>query len=294
MRPEHNYSSGQHPAGNETMARRNGGLIQLTRKGVVFSGSPADLRAMRVQFKRDHYILLPKLIEPGLLVTILTRIEAAPSVKREYDGIVAESTIEDPITYHLFLFLLGIREFQQLVQRITGCRRIADFTGRIYRLNPATGERIVWHPDACDHRMVTFSLNLTGQEYRGGTLQIRYRGSEEILHEVRKTGLGDALLMRVANKLYHRVLPVEGDVPRTAPAGWFRWEKGNVNFHDAVRKASRVSPAKLTSVETESAATAARRHKLTPAIPLLRDDLLSHALWLLPFLGFQLRMAGLS
>jgi hypothetical protein len=259
MQLELNKSSVRHPAANETMARRNGDLIQLTRKGVVFSGSSADLRAMRAQFQLNHYILLPKLIEPGLLATILTRIDAAPSVKKEYDGVVAESTIEDPITYHLFLFLLGIPEFQQLVQRITGCRKIADFTGRIYRLNPATGERIVWHTDACDHRMVTFSLNLTAQEYRGGTLQIRYRGSEEILHEVRNTGLGDALLMRVANKLYHRVLPVEGVVPRTALAGWFRWEKGNVNFHDAVRKASRVSPAKLTTVETESAASTARR-----------------------------------
>jgi hypothetical protein len=260
MQPEHNKSSVRHPAGNKPTDRRNGDLIQLTRKGVVFSGSPADLRAMRAQFQRDHYILLPKLIEPGLLATILTRIEAAPSVKKEYDGVVAESTIEDPITYHLFLFLLGIPEFQQIVQRITGCRRIADFTGRIYRLNPATGERIVWHTDACDHRMVTFSLNLTAQEYRGGTLQIRYRGSEEILHEVRNTGLGDALLMRVAKTLYHRVLPVEGIVPRTALAGWFRWEKGNVNFHNAVRKASRASPVKRTNVETESAASAARRH----------------------------------
>lgn len=260
MQPYLNNLSLQHPAGNETMAQRNGVLIQLTRKGVVFSGSPADVRAMRAQFQRDHYILMPKLIEPGLLATILTQIEAAPSVKREYDGVVAESTIEDSITYYLFLFLLGIPEFQQLVQRITGCHRIADFTGRIYRLNPATGERIMWHTDVCDHRMVTFFLNSTAQEYRGGTLQIRYRGSEEILHEGRNTGFGDALLMRVANKLYHRVLPVEGVVPRTTPAGWFRLENGNVNFHDAVRKASRVSPARRMTVETESAASVARSH----------------------------------
>lgn len=235
-------------------------MIQLTRKGVVFSGSAADLRALRAQFQRDHYIILPKLIEPDLLATILQRVEAAPSVKKEYNGIIAESIIDDPITYNLFLFLLGIPEFQRLIQRITGCRRIANFKGRIYTLNPTTGDRIVWHTDVCDHRMVTFSLNLTAKEYRGGTLQIRYRGSEEILHEVHNTGLGDALLLRVANKLFHRVLPVEGDVPRTAMAGWFRWEKGNVNFHDAVRKAYRNSPARQAIVEKESAATAARRH----------------------------------
>jgi hypothetical protein len=234
-------------------------LIQLTRRGVVFSGSAEDLRASRAQFRREHYIILPKLIEPDLLATILKRIEAAPLVEQEYDGIIKQSVIDDPLTYNLFLFLFGIPEFQRLVQRITGCRRIANFRGRIYKLNPTTGDRIVWHTDVSDHRMVTLSLNLTTQEYRGGTLQIRTRGSEEILHEVRNTGLGDALLMRVASKLSHRVLPVEGDVARTALAGWFRWEKGNVNIHDAAREASRFSPAKQPIAETESAASAARR-----------------------------------
>jgi hypothetical protein len=238
--------------------RRTGELIQLTRRGVVFSGCAADLRALRAQFQRDHYIILPQLIEPDLLATILKRIEAAPSVQKENDGIITQSEIDDPFTYNLFLFLLNIPEFQRIVQRITGSRRISDFQGRIYRLNPATGDRIVWHTDVYDHRMVTFSLNLTTEEYRGGTLQIRYRGSEEILHEVRNTGLGDALLMRVANKLCHRVLPVEGDVPRTALAGWFRWEKENVNFHDALRKASRVSTATQAIHKPESAALEAR------------------------------------
>ena len=235
-------------------------MIQLTRQGAVFSGSAADLQALRAQFQRDHYIILPKLIEPDLLATILKRIESAPSVQKEDDGGGAESVIDDPLTYNLLLFLVSMPEFQRLVQRITGCRRIADFQGRIYRLNPATGDRIVWHTDVSDHHVVTLSLNLTAQEYRGGTLQIRYRGSEKILHEVRNTGLGDALLLRVSKKLFHRVLPVEGDVPRTALAGWFRWEKGNVNFHDALRKASQVSTAKQAIIETEPAKLAATRH----------------------------------
>jgi 2-oxoglutarate-Fe(II)-dependent oxygenase superfamily protein len=234
-------------------------LIQLNRKGVVFSGTAADLRALRAQFQRDHYIILPKLIEHELLATILKSIESAPSVRKEYDGIIAESQIDDPRSYHLFLFLLGIPEFQRLVQRITGCRKIADFQGRLYRLNPTTDEQIDWHTDVFDHRMVTFSLNLTKQEYRGGALQIRYRGSDEIVHEVRNTGLGDALLMRVASKLCHRVLPVEGDVRRTAMAGWFRWEKGNVNFHEALRKASRISTAKPAALAWASATSRARQ-----------------------------------
>ena len=75
---------------------------------------------------------------------------------------IAESIIDDPHTYNLFLFLLNTPEFQRLVQRITGCHRVADFQGRIYRLNSTTGDRIVWHTDVYDHRVVTFSLNIDG------------------------------------------------------------------------------------------------------------------------------------
>lgn len=216
-------------------------MIQLTRNGLVFSGSAGDLRKLRAEFRRKHYVILPKLIERDLLAVVLKRLEAAATVPMEHDGIIKQTVIDDPLAFNLLVFLLSIPEFQRLVQRITGCRRIADFQGRIYRLNPATDERIVWHTDVDDHRMVTFSLNLTPQEYRGGTLQIRRRDSRKILHEVRNTGLGDALLMRVARKLSHRVLPVEGNIPRTAMAGWFRWEKENVGFHQSLRDASNVS-----------------------------------------------------
>jgi hypothetical protein len=237
---------------------RNNELIQLTHHGVVFSGSVADLRALRAQYQRDHYLILPRLIEPELFATVLQRLRSAPCVPREDDGIVLQSIIEDPLTFNLLNFLISAPEFQRLMQRITGCRRIANFEGRIYRLNPGTGERLVWHTDVCEHRMVTFSLNLSAGEFRGGTLQIRRRDSQEILHEVHNTGPGDALLMRVAKKLCHRVLPVEGDVPRTALAGWFRWQKDNVNFHHGLRRASKNLSAKAAAGEYESIAAGRR------------------------------------
>jgi hypothetical protein len=220
-------------------------MIQLTRKGVVFSGSNADLRDLRARFARDHYIILPRLIEPDLLETILRRIESAPFEREEFNGIVSQSLMKDPNTFDILLFLLNSPAIHRLVERITGCRRIADFRGRVYRMLAAKNDRITWHTDLSDHRLIAFSLNLTPQYFRGGVLQIKYRGSDEILHEVRNTGLGDALLLRVARRLHHRVLPVEGHVPRTAMSGWFRWEKQD--FHNAIRTASSsaiISPAR--------------------------------------------------
>lgn len=244
---------------NGPITRRAGKLIQLTRNGVSFSGSVADLRALRGQFLRDNYIILPKLLEAELFQMILKRIEAAPFQNHEFNGVVRQSVMDDPATYNLLMFLTNMPEFQRLIQRITGCRKIADFRGRVYRLNPGTDDRIVWHSDVRDHRMVTLSLNLTTEEYRGGALQIRQRGSKEILREVRNTGLGDALLMRVTKKLVHRVLPVAGDVPRTALAGWFRWEKGDQDYHSTLRKASQIPPATQRRISLKSAANGAKR-----------------------------------
>lgn len=228
-------------------------MIQLTRRGMVLTESAAELRDLRSQYQRDHYIVLPKLIDPGLLETILTRTEAAPFLKQEYDGIISQSVVDDPVVSALLLFLLNVPEFLRVVQLLTGCRRIANFQGRLYRLSPRTDNRIDWHDDVCDHRMVTLSVNLTPEAYSGGTLQIRYRSSREILHEVRNTGLGDALLMRVSKKLCHRVLAVEGDLPRTALAGWFRWEKDkDKSFHIALRKAAESIPGIQEASEADS------------------------------------------
>ena len=210
-------------------------LIQLTRMGAVFSGSKAALRDLREQFKRDHYIILPKLIEPELFKTIMQRVDSAKFQRHEFDGVVSQSVMDDPATYHTLLFLANMPSLHRLIERITGCRRIANFRGRVYQLMPVSDDHIEWHSDMLDHRMIAFSLNLTRKIYRGGSLQIRYANSEKLVHEVQNTGLGDALLMRVANKLRHRVLPVEGDVPRTAMAGWFRW--GKEDYYGDLRKA---------------------------------------------------------
>lgn len=211
-------------------------MIQLTRRGVSFSGSEADLRRLRAQFHRDHYVVLPKLLDPELLDMVLPRIEAASFPRYGDDGITFQDMMDDPATFDLLLFLVNAPEFHRIVQRITGCRKIADFRGRVYRMVASENHHIRWHDDVHDHRLVAFSLNLTPREYQGGVLQMKNWDSEDLLHEVRNTGLGDAILFRVTRKLLHRVLPVEGDVPRTAMAGWFRWEKEN--YHSALRNAS--------------------------------------------------------
>jgi hypothetical protein len=79
-----------------------------------------------------------------------------------------------------------------------------------------------WHDDVSEDRMVALSINLSKEIYSGGILQIREWESQRIIQEAANVGFGDGILFRLADSLEHRVTDVEGRVPKTAFAGWFR------------------------------------------------------------------------
>jgi hypothetical protein len=208
-------------------------MIQLTRSGVVFSGSEDDLNRLHSEFRRVQYIILPRLFEPELLQVVLKRIESAKFISFEHKGIGLEFCMEDQPTIALLTFVANVPAFHRLIERITGCGRIGKYSGRVYRMTSCDGHYDHWHDDSIDGRMITMSVNLTPQLFHGGALQIRYCGTKKILDEVRNNGLGDALLFRVSPELEHRVQGVEGDVPKTALAGWFVSGK---TFHQGARE----------------------------------------------------------
>jgi hypothetical protein len=208
-------------------------MIQLTRTGVVFSGSESDLNQLRSEFDRDHYVTLPKLFESELLQMVLKRIESSSFAPFEHTGIGLEFCMEDQPTISLLNFVANVPDFHRLIERITGCGRIGEYSGRVYRMTSCDGHYDHWHDDSNDGRMLTMSVNLTPELFQGGALQMRRCGTEEILHEIRNTGLGDALLFRISPEFEHRVQGVIGEVPKTALAGWFISGK---TFHQAARE----------------------------------------------------------
>ncbi len=208
-------------------------MIQLTRTGVVFSGSESDLRRLRTQFDRDDYIILPRLFESDLLQNVLKRIESARFIPFDHKGIALEFCMEDQPTIGLLTFVANVPAFHRLIERITGCGRIGEYSGRVYRMTSCDGHYDHWHDDLCDGRMIAMSVNLTPALFRGGAWQMRRYGAEEMLHEVHNTGLGDALLFRISPELEHCVQGVEGDIPKTALAGWF---VSGRSFHQAARE----------------------------------------------------------
>jgi hypothetical protein len=196
-------------------------LIQLTRSGVIFRGTQQYLETLRKDYNRDNYIILPQLYESSLLDEIMKRVDAAPFLPRDHDGIARELCMDDKITAAMLMFFPNNPAFLRLIEQITGQLRIGEFDGRVYRMNSTDGHFDHWHNDRSDNRVATMSVCLSRETFSGGALQLKFTDSDEILHEIRNTGFGDALLFRISENLVHRVQGIRGDVPKTAFAGWF-------------------------------------------------------------------------
>lgn len=196
-------------------------MIQLTRKGVAFASAPVNLKALRESYERDNYVILPRLFEADLFEAILQRVESAPFVPRDHDGIALEFCMQDDVTTAMLGFFPNQPAFLRIIEQITGESKVGQFVGRVYRMTSSDGHFDKWHTDAINSRAVTMSVNLSRKPFQGGALQLRRHDSPEILHEVHNTGFGDALLFRISPDLTHRVQNVQGDVPKTAFAGWF-------------------------------------------------------------------------
>jgi 2OG-Fe(II) oxygenase superfamily len=231
-------------------------ILQVTRTGVEVFASPETRRKLRERFDRDHYLILPRMFSPEVLEMFLDRVNAAVFLTRDHGDVARELCLSDPLTESLILFLLNNPQLHRALREITGIEAIGRFEGRVYRMNSTDGHYEGWHSDARDGRLVVLSANLSTREFAGGGLQLRRREASEILHEVRNTGLGDGLVFRISRELEHRVMPVEGDAPKTALAGWFRTAE---SLHELIRhpkqtRGSEDPGGKLPKIPPEPAA----------------------------------------
>lgn len=213
----------------------NASLIQLTRSGTVFSGTRENVERLAAQFRTQHYVRLYQLLEPTLLDLVCRGLEQASFQLRVYEGLCKDLWPDDTRTTTFLNFLCNNQNLFEIVEAITGCGHLGCFVGKVYRMVPHQGHTDSWHDDVINERKVALSINLSPKIYRGGILQIRDCRSKKILSRIASTGFGDGVIFRIADHLEHRRTDVQGDVPKTAFAGWFKSEP---DFFAELRKAS--------------------------------------------------------
>jgi len=216
---------GQHQKGaqmTETAAATAASVIQITKTGASIPSVADEFAALRTMFVEQHWLLLPKFLDARLLELIEKKLEGA-----EYRVVDRETGVElrpiDCTAYLATELLLNSPRVFRAIEQITGCARIACFSGRIYQRPTSSTYFNRWHTDITDEgRMIALSINLNAEPYEGGALQIRSAKTHEILCEVYNRNYGDAVIFPVDERFEHRVCDVESGAAKTALAGWFR------------------------------------------------------------------------
>lgn len=195
-------------------------MLQISRSGVVFSGSEADIARARTDYEQQDWVRLPAILDREVFEIAQAQLGAS-QFEEKTANLYRELTVANNALPFALLLLLNNPRLFRLIEEITGCGHIGCFRGRIYRIVPGTNHHVEWHTDLNGTRLVALSVNLNSEPYEGGVLSIREAATERILCELTNSGFGDAILFRIDERLQHRVSDVEGTVAKTALAGWF-------------------------------------------------------------------------
>ncbi len=219
-------------------------MIHLTKSGMTFSGSAADLDQARAEFTQQHWLRFPKFLDPELCEIIQSQLAGSDFHEVAAD-FYTEATPSHSAAPFAMLMLLNNAPLFKIIETITGCAHIGCFRGRIYRHLPGTHHHIDWHSDWNGTRLHALTVNLSAEAYQGGVLMIRGK-TGHISTELTNTGFGDAILFRVDPNLAHRVSDVEGTAPKTALAGWFMSEPDfRTMFTESIARSKKISQARL-------------------------------------------------
>ncbi len=190
-------------------------------RAVLDETRPEALAALCGELASNHGVKLVGFLGAELCALAATCLASATFSPKSYDHVGAELTMDDNVLSRALTFVLNDRALFAVIERLSGCGRIGDFKGRVYRLEPGGGQLGDWHNDAFDGRLIGLSINLSDQPFEGGVLQIRGLDGGATT-ELANTHLGDALLFRISDRLQHRLTPVTGAAAKTSFAGWFR------------------------------------------------------------------------
>ena len=195
-------------------------MLQITRSGVVFSGSESGIVRARADFEQQDWLRLPAILDREMWETTQEQLEAS-NFEEKTARLYRELKVSNSALPFALLLLLNNAQLFKIIEQITGCGHIGCFRGRIYRNLPGGDHHVAWHTDLNKTRLVALTINLNTEPYQGGVLTIREAKTGRILAELTNSGFGDAILFRIDERLEHRVSDVEGRVAKTALAGWF-------------------------------------------------------------------------
>ncbi len=158
-------------------------MIQIQQNGSVWV---EDLTRLRAEFAQRHCVLLPQLIEPGLLRHLVHQVDSASKFTKfeRDDGEGFGSVLFVPETepaLFVFRLLMNNQRLFRAIEEITECIPIGNFMGRLHSSLPGANHHIEWHGDNTDHRLLGLTIDLSTADYEGGRFQLQRKDSGEII-----------------------------------------------------------------------------------------------------------------
>ena len=155
-------------------------MVQLTRRGLNFTGVEQDLDALRREFDRRNCLLLENFLHPDVVSLLLPMIRTATFRPEHHDHVGSELQMEPNVALHLLSFLTNDLKLFDLIKKITACGPVGWFQGRVCKLIPDPAHILDWHNDLMAGRLIAMSLDLGTTPFRGGVLQIREAAEAEL------------------------------------------------------------------------------------------------------------------
>jgi hypothetical protein len=196
-------------------------VIQLDFTGWTGEVTATELAGLQTSFTRCGGAHLPALLAPTVLAQIERRCRPDAFAPRDLGTLGTQLRGVDATAETALRLTLNRRPLLQLLEQVAGCGPLVTISGHIARLEPDTGQELIWHDDThVPQPAVGFSVNLGRVPFRGGEFQLRAKGSQELRWMIANTGPGVGVCFSIAPAWEHRVTPVTGAAARTVFTGW--------------------------------------------------------------------------
>lgn len=200
-------------------------MVQIRRNGISFPYED-EIQRLKTEFTETSCVFMPGFIEPSIVNHLLKRFETTKFVPKseisgDYEfGKTLFVPQDEPIIFTFHLLLNNPKLFT-LIQQLTDCETIGNFTGRMHRSVPDEKHLIEWHDDNSNHRLIGMTIELSHEKYTGGKFQLRETKTTKIIREISNINAGDAFIFRISPELQHRLTVLEKGGNRTVGVGWF-------------------------------------------------------------------------
>ena len=177
------------------------------------------------EYAETNLVLLSDLLKANALQTLLKKINETV-FETKFEGKEEDKfgkVLYIPQTKPLLAvmnFMLNDEFLFRALEKITGCKPIDNFVGRIHR-SEDNDHGIDWHGDNSDNRLLAITLCLGTEHYTGANFEIRKKGTTDIMRQISYLKAGDAIVFKIAPELEHRLSLLESG-RRTVCVGWFR------------------------------------------------------------------------